>query len=522
MPVVIVNDDGSFDIVPSSLYDFSDENLSPEPDPANCDSPRTAVNQGTDCVGDDYPFILPTVFQCLITDLYLSYETDEEFELDFRLAWLHGFGVSFSSEVAVPTPVHAREVLIKDAVGGIVFDSTQATTFFETTFGVYTVSTWIKADSVFKMSWVNPGSDPGWFINMYPDLAIDARTYSKVPKRVRSIRVGATAMKSQIRIQNGYNTSLLFTPTRQTAVRDRSKIIIRASPGDGLGRVPGCAEPVVNLFTINGVYADSAGNFSFDNDNCFKIQIPVTREGNEGTYGNEDLTEEEAKHALQISNDCTACCPCDFFVRTYKGVSRMWDKWQLVTSQLESIRDTYADNRNRWNDQRDCRINNPAKLNVSSPGGCTLDVSATYCNLTENCLQPVEIRIKLTAYNGSTEYTPSLLGCISAYISGSHTQGEETYNLAGSWPQYFAVYPYVNPQDTIALKARFCLDGCTVNTSVKVELSVHTPTPAPNWKDEVPTLPNLGTGFGSAYPIRALVESQKPLVVDPFSSTCCL
>lgn len=523
MANIIINDDGSFDIVPSLLFDFSDESSIPTPTASGCDSPRTAVNQGTEFVGDDYPFLLPTVYQCLITDLYLSYETNVSYELEFRLAWLYGFGVTASAAIGVPTPVHTREVIITDALGEIVFDSTTATDFIETTFGIYTISTWKTESAIFKLCWLDPSSDPGWFTNMYPDQIIDARTYNKVPKRVRSIRVGSTIMNGKIKIQNGYNTDLSYTPpTVQRGVRDRHQVILRASAGDGLGRVPGCEDPIVNIFTINGSNADNAGNFVLDGDNCFKIQIPVERNGNEATYGNEDVSEEEAKHTLQISSDCTACCPCDYFVRTYKGVSRMWDKWQLVTSQLESVRDTYTENRDRWNDQRDCRINNSAKLNVISPGACTLDVSATYCNLTENCLQPVEMRIKLTAYNGAVEYTPTLIGCITAFISGSNTQGEESYNLAGSWPQYYAVFPYVNPQDVISLKARFCLDTCTEDISIKVELTVHTPVPAANWKGAVPILPDLGTGYGSAYPIRALVQSQKPLAIDPFSSTCCL
>src|ERR1051326_8371380 len=77
--------------------------------------------------GASYPFMSPsTEIQRLLGDFYLVYE-DAGYVMPFSVAWLYGFGDQVvAAPSGFPAPTHARDLVITDAEGTVVFDSTTA------------------------------------------------------------------------------------------------------------------------------------------------------------------------------------------------------------------------------------------------------------------------------------------------------------------------------------------------------------------------------------------------------------
>ncbi len=474
--------------------------------------------------GSSYPLIRPSDdVKYLLGDFYLSYEDDRcVFEYPFYLVWLHGFGDNpVSPPAGWSIPAHSYDLIVHDKNGEVVFDSTTAISFNTTNWPATNprlqILEWIADDAVCRATvhteWtaadIADGLDLTYDAYIIPDNAeLDSRTLNKLPKRVRSLRVGLTKLQgSPIIFDSGFNIDWqnigeelsefqldfddfgIEAEEQQLEVtlgrRVANRITIDAVPGAGLGIVPGCEETAPVVRKVSGAVADPSGNLTLDMSGCLKVQRPVTLTASkprEFRYAALGLTVAEAKAAIELGNGCGPCCQCDYFVRTYNGLARQWDLWETVAIEATESRDTLTENIERWTDEKSCRENNPLKLILIAEAECKVAVGVLYCNVNDCCARPLVLRFTFQYFEGGTEVTPQAYTCSSAEIDGSPQKRAdipkgkgEAYSLAGQWPVYEARFEYADPQDTSRVSFRICLPQCVPGNSLRMWVSAHYP-----------------------------------------------
>ncbi len=420
---------------------------------------RTSVNQGPSG-GTNYPFSENTALAGSVLDAYVSYE-------DVACAFRLPFTLSVAGDIWTVTDADTVTVFTGDTADAV-----------SRTWGTRTVWEWKTTEVVFRAV-VATGIDGSG--------VLDARTCNRIPARVRSLRVGLVKASGGFKFRAGYNMAISGSLPVEPADggRFRCQINIDAVAGAGAGRVNGCEELVPVLRKINQQGPDCSGNFRIEVDPCFRIGPPLLITGNKNEtrtaiHAASGLTSDEAKHALRMTSDCQPCCKCDYFVRTYRGLKRQWAKWRDLAVRAEAVRDTYELNRARWNVSRDCRINNPARLILTTDSICKTAIGGSFCNFTSCCLTQLEVRYTFQRYkNGSL--VPWVSGSVNdAYISGSATDGDERYAPLQSGPVVRFFMDYANPQDSTVTKFKFCTTDCQSDESLEVTMSVHIPDAAGN------------------------------------------
>jgi hypothetical protein len=480
--------------------------------------------------GRNYPFVAPSDdIRDLFGDFYLSYEDDEcAFVRPFSLCWLFGFGTKILlPPPGFPGPVNPKEILVCDANGAVVFDSTTAVDYAEVDWaGRMLVIEWKTVNGVARIvehtCWGTNTALPTLYDEyIVPDNGeLDTRTYNQLPRRLRTVKVGlSTFGGGDIQLLEGFNISLTpeANPVRTDGGRFKTQLSIRARPGDGLGRRPGCdeAEPVIKRF--NNIPPDAAGDFVLDAANCYRAQRPMEltseapRQVASGgaAYASKLTTllnavpdnlinadpvvaqairtalladpDLSAASALQLYNDCSPCCECEDFVNTYEGLRRVYNNYLSIGDRAEETRDKHQLNVDRWNAQRDCRLANALRLVLSQEFRCKLAVGALFCNQTLGCITPLVIRLTfLVNFNGSPDASPpnELVLCNETKRKGSDTFDEHVGHVfAGSFPVVDTYYDFVNPQTTASLTTRLSFPGCENGHALDVVLSVHAPDP---------------------------------------------
>jgi hypothetical protein len=483
----------------------------------------------------DYPFAAPSAdVALLLGDFYLAYEDTEcGYVLPLRVSWLYGFGTNpVSAPSGTPTPAHDRDLVVKDADGAVVFDSTTAAYYEETEWGGrLLVVQWQTADAVCRCTvhteWSPEHTAVTYDDHIEPDSGVlDARTYERMPARVRGIRVGNQTFTGKIVFQSGNNVDLTGEAADRTDGGEFvNAVTIDAVPGAGLGRQPGCESTEVVLRRINQSQPDDSGNLVIEMDDCLRLQIPLTVTGDTATYA--------AESTLQIHSECTPCCACEDYVNTYRGLKAVWDRWRSAAASAEATRDVYHDNRDRWNDQRDCRLASPARLLVNSERNCRLFVGGSFCNMTPCCVGPIEFRFTLLRYVDGVEVAwvgePSV---VEAYVRGSSTDGEEAYAPQVDGPVIRFTVDFARRQQVSTVRFRVCTP-CQSNESVSVVMTVHAPDPVPGEGVESCDLPAASTPAGVAAvwsangvpagdTVRASASRAAPLNPEPpsFVTSC--
>lgn len=426
---------------------------------ANQQVARTAVNQAPGG-GTDYPFMAPADLAGVVLDFYLSYDDQEcNYALPFTL--------TVAGDTWTVTDADAAVVATADAGDAV----TRA-------WGSRTVYEWAGDDSVMRAVVVGPQDGTG---------TLDPRTCNRLPARVRSVRVGLIKLTGNVKFEAGYNIDLGGTDATEPVDggRYRPQVAVDAVAGAGAGRVDGCEELVPEVRKINQVGPDCGGNFKVEVDPCFRAGPPLAVTGAMGeprtaSYAASGLTEVEAQHAVRITSDCHPCCECDYFVRTYRGLKRQWERWKEVAANAESVRDTYEANRERWLASRQCRIENPARLVLSTDFNCKTFVGGSFCNFTTCCLTGIELRFTLRRYKAGVPVPWAGGSVADAYVSGSSTDGDEKYapEVVGEVVRFFL--DYADPQDSSVAKLKFCTRACAADESLEVTMTVHVPDAAGN------------------------------------------
>jgi hypothetical protein len=456
----------------------------------------------------DYPFVSPKEdIQRMLGDFYLSYEDPGcELALPFRVSWLFGFGTNIvPPPVGFPTPTHTHDIIVEDANGFRIFDSTTATDFVKIPFaGRLETIEWKTGDAVCRVTRhtvFNPNlPTPVYDLYITPeDGELDGRTYRRVPLRVRSLRVGLTKFEMEnVVFDAGFNVGLEpGDAVPNDGGRAVTPLIMTAIPGEGLGRQAGCEEVEPVLRRINGVGPDSSGNFKLDADGCYRVQRPtvlVNSDPRQVEFRHPEITDEEAAAALQVFNDCGPCCECDDYIHTYEGVRRLFFRYLDLGQRAEATRDQFALNKDRWERSAACRFANSIRLVAVNNGSCLLGVGGAHCNVTECCISPVVLTLSITQYvDGVAVPVPTIEPlCEDTVRAGSDTQGEFIpFDFGGTPEERTVTFGHANPGATSKFKTMLYLPGCSVNQTITLTLTASLPgTILDNEGEACPTPPS--------------------------------
>ena len=490
------------------------------PRPIRYDNPRArqaiGVNQPPGG-GTNYPFVRPSSdIQFLLGDFYLSYPDDTcEYTHPFRIQWLYGFGTNLVSPPSgYSYPSHDYDIIVQDANGLTVFDST-LTGYADSYY--YTEKPW--GDRLLIIEWVQISEDivcrctkyTGWdsystgyqgYDNyIVPDLidpdntpggVLDPRTYNKLPQRLKSVRVGLEKMIGNISFYEGYNVSLgvntgeadiadltlidLGLPSNINEVvegkRLTNRMQINATPGLGNGVYPGCESTVPYIRRINAATGDECNNVILDTgQGCIRVQRPVSlvktypREFRYASAALEDVIQAES--AVEILNDCTTCCDCDYFAQTYQGLKRQWFAYDDIAEVALNSRTTHEENIARWEYQKTCLEQDPLVIRAAMQPDCKSHIGVTYGNTSLCCLINVHLRFTFYLYrDGTVVNYPTTDPCdqvtvVSAFVEGSpQHDGPIEYELLGNFPVYEATVAYLNPQSPFRVAFKLCVPSC--------------------------------------------------------------
>lgn len=345
-------------------------------------------------------------------------------------------------------------------------------------------------------SWQNPGG------------ILDPRTSNKLPLRVRSLTVRrvygdlGTVLQGDVSIQPKYNIDVQVNPTdigiigtdlfdlglttTQPIVegsRVTNHIAISAVPGAGVGAYPSCNPDDTDelLRRLNSAIGDDKQNVILDpGDGCIRLQRPLelvddcprSFEFNDTSY-----IDTVAPHVVRLINDCSSCCDCDYFARTYQGLKRQWSSYQTIADDATAARDQFKENVTRWDYQKLCRENNPVVIVLRIMPNCTVDVNVTYGNTSACCLVDVHMRLTFEYFNGVKWIEFPLAAqdeCFPAHITSSEiktpqtTNGPVPYEVVGQFPVVDITTEHLPASSTFQSALKLCFPGCSIGSKVKV------------------------------------------------------
>ena len=492
--------------------------------------------------GSNYPFIKPsTDIESLLGDFYLSYKDDKcEFAYPFRIDWFYGFGSNpVTPPSGYPVPAHTYDIVVKDANDETVFDSTTATTFETYEWGErLLIIEWVDAateticrctkflnwgsysvdyqdyDDYIVPALVPPGNTYGGVLN--------PRTFNKLPLRVSKIKIGVTELTGNVTFEEGYNVSLVVEPDDFTvddididiadfiadntqlteALRLNHRVELNASAGEGTGVFPGCEDTDPTVAVLSGAKANSFGNITLDTGvGCIRNQRPVgltSTYPREFQYASFVLPPAKAASAIEILNDCSACCECDYFARTYQGLKRQWFGYKDIAQGGFSARDQHYENIQRWHAEKNRRENDPFRLAVVTKPDCCLQIAATYGNTSPCCLVGYHLRFTVFLLNAVEDSQIFLDNCFDAEIEGSeHCNGPVSYSLPGGLSTdkraaaFDAPFSYLSGQDTARVAFKLKVQNCDESLQVWFRTDAYWPT----------SLVEPNTGKACNYPI---------------------
>ena len=461
--------------------------------------------------GTNYPFVKPSAdIQYLLADLFVSFDDiDEEVVYPLRVAWLYGFGTNVVGVIpGYPTPANTRDILIVDANDKVIFDSTLAETFTQSAWdGRLSVNEWTNSDAVCRTvthtAWtaadLNDSLDQTYDDYIEPSNGeLIGDTWFELPKRVTSLQVGLTDIsQTRVVLSEGYNMSLeyltgslapsltlpSFNATKKLAVgtRVKNRISLKAEPGAGLGVFPSCVDVEQYVRTINSNQSNDYQNFTYRGDGCIRTQRPVgltQLDPREFEYASFALTQTAAASAIEVLNDCTNCCECEYFARTYQGLKRQWFLHQDMAERGEAIRDNYAENRDRWLVQKAIREADSLRLRVSMDGNCKASWGLAHCNASKCCISGITVHLTWLYYLNGILQAPSSSGfdCNRTKLDGSaQCDGPESVVLEtdGTGRHSYAFWDYSDPQTVTTLQGRHCFPDCASVDPEALKVQLH-------------------------------------------------
>lgn len=457
--------------------------------------------------GLDYPLVAPSSeIRYLLADAYLAYEDPSDyadvvpFQRPFSIGWLYGVGSGASSPPSwAPTPTHAADIVILDATGAVVFDSTQAVpqnnpelphydpypAYSSKAWGNnYFIYEWRTDTAVCRLvvytTWSPDNTPPpqDYATNIAPaNGVLDERVCYRMPKRVKSLLVVLDQLqRTAVEWVEGYNIKLTdLGPSNTPGGRNVRQIQIDASPGEGQGIFPDCVTPPRVLRTINGVGPNAAGDFLLGATNCYWVRQPTTLISSEPRITRPTVEIDPASPQLQLGNDCSPCCTCDEFIDSALLLNQRQSQYVDVVNIVQDDILLYNDNVQRWETQQTCRETTPLRLTLQPQNCPGLDVAAQFCNQTDKCLTNVTLTVRTQAIPGIAggqdwpaatcadtppapaapqSNPPVTLNCNRTLISGGNYSSGQRYTMQGTWGELSAHWDVVNPHESVSVQFR--------------------------------------------------------------------
>jgi len=183
------------------------------------------------------------------------------------------------------------------------------------------------------------------------------RVLDRQPKRVTKVKtpgnVTVATTDQAFGLEEGFNVGLAVNPDtaftralnlKRSKVRPQAKqIVITASPGLGAGKADtgGCANTTDEIVRINKVET-TRGRFVLAGDSCYRVTTPV------------DNSNVPVDNALQLGNDCEACCSCDEHVSILNGIRALKDEGLSTKGLLNSVISIYNEINAIWQERLAC------------------------------------------------------------------------------------------------------------------------------------------------------------------------
>jgi hypothetical protein len=434
--------------------------------------------------GLDYPLVAPSAdIRYLIADFYLAYDDPHFYRAaipervhPLRIKWLYGVGCEAASAPGwAPTPVHAADIIVVDAEENVVFDSTQLiaargdpeySSFRQRSWGDdYEIYEWIGSEAVCRLvvykTWPPSSSTAiddewarrNWPVHLAPENAVlDERAVYKLPRRLRSLRVGATPTGLAFRqtgvvLAEGHNMEITAAAPGRVGARRNTNITLAVIPGTGTGKYEDCPEdePTSPILQINGVSPREGGDFLLSGADCIYIRQPTELVGDRARP-----LRVGGSAALAINTDCPACCDCPDYAAVALYMNRVAALYAGVGQQAHQAKLLHEGNIDRWVEQRDCRLQRPLRV-LMTPQNCpTVDVVIMYCNQCQQCAEDVSLAVSFSAFPA-----PETVEVVCGYttLTAPGYPGVN-YKLQGTYPNFTAQLPPIDVGNSAYVKFR--------------------------------------------------------------------
>ena len=222
---------------------------------------------------------------------------------------------------------------------------------------------------------------------------------------------------------------------------------------------------------INKIGPDEFGNFNIDFSDCYRAQRNATV-----NYGAETPTavfaSDTNRHGFKVFNDCKPCQDCSYFVRTYRGLKVLWDRFAIIATSAENVRDQLVTNIDRWNAAADCRSEQSLQVIFTAEPECRFFVGAMYCNNSACCVAQPELRFTFFRYvNGFPVAVAENSAILRSFIQIENNDEQEILPT-DAWPVYVYKPDLVSAQSTFMARLRFCT-VCSSTESYGVYVTAH-------------------------------------------------
>lgn len=418
-----------------------------------------------------YPLVDPTPdIQYLLADVQLTYEDPADYNSELTayqwplsIASIYGLGcIAADRPFFAPGPVHPVDILIVDANGRPVFDSTLANYYYQRTWGPrLELYEWRTATAVLRLQsytvW-SPDNTPAFhhyrkWIAPGAGGILDSRTWYRLPKRVKSLLVGNTLLVgAAIDFTAGYNTAL--TPRALPAKPGQiayKQLIVDAAPGDGLGTYPGCIAPERDILTINDVSPNQYGDFLLAATDCYWIRQPSV------LVANNPRSALLTPAALEIGNDCGPCCTCDDFLTVYNQLAQVAGRYQSIGKAAQQVRSNLQSLVATFKQVAQCVQNNPLQLQMLSATCGLIQVNAQFANTSDVSVGPVTLSLAFGNDDNAIGIDPNCgtlpaIQSFSVFARDSCPPAFHKATLTGSYPNVRYTWPTVRPRDYVSIR----------------------------------------------------------------------